>query len=481
MKIYFRCFLILSFFLPPLYSVYSGLPKTPIITGSCRGLAREQAGRKVSLAISCITERDIVDKMIIRLPDLPRDLNLQCTSNSNLNIRGDRKEIIAIRGRTGLTETNPAPVSTWSTEFGFSCDFTSKNTGDILKNMTRQPIQYRGYSSNRRVSNGTFNVEPIPNTPWDSGRIYSPGQISPGSRFVVSVDDELERKIMSNLTEDFPEEEANGELRESLTLGENTGYPALKMTFGQNLDSGGLNWKPMQRYFPDNVPIDFSQNPIFVGTVPENINPGYKIRVSYTDRFREKMYENFLDDVRIIPKPETSCTFSVSECSKYAFAGQTFCACGCFDTQDLAFGYIAGLSIDGRPVYPLASSGTTATLFVPAGLTPGEHTLTYTPKNGIPTSVKFIVLKVNGTIDQNKLKTGEATDLRLQILGTDEKLPIELTNRTPAVVTVDGGVVQTIDSSGGANNMINRGVKGTQQGNFNITYKLSVPPCPCNN
>jgi hypothetical protein len=67
--------------------------------------------------------------------------------------------------------------------------------------------------------------------------------------------------------------------------------------------------------------------------------------------------------------------------------------------------------------------------------------------------------------------------MRLKILGTDQPLPLKITNKTPTVINVAGGVVQMVNTSGGANNYVERSVQGIHRGNFNIEYSLNYDQC----
>src|SRR6185503_7424342 len=80
--------------------------------------------------------------------------------------------------------------------------------------------------------------------------------------------------------------------------------------------------------------------------------------------------------------------------------------------------------------------------------------------------VEFVLLEVQGNIDQNALFTGQGTTLRLKIVGSEEKLQLQLNNTTPDVIDLEGGVSQVVTTSGGANNTVEKKVKGIKRGKF---------------
>ncbi|HEY5839177.1 MAG TPA: hypothetical protein VIT19_09085, partial [Pyrinomonadaceae bacterium] len=177
-------------------------------------------------------------------------------------------------------------------------------------------------------------------------------------------------------------------------------------------------------------------------------------------------------------------------CTPKIFMGDKLCVCGFFPNQ-----FTRGqLMLDGKPLGALAGSLDTI-VFQPKGLRPGRHIIdwnvdafkspTYSEfgRRQPPSTleqVEFVLLEVQGTIDQNALYTGQGTALRLKIIGSEEKLNIQLDNLTPEIVEVEGGASQVVTTSGGANNTVEKNVRGTKRGNFNIKYRLALPPCPCN-
>jgi hypothetical protein len=118
---------------------------------------------------------------------------------------------------------------------------------------------------------------------------------------------------------------------------------------------------------------------------------------------------------------------------------------------------------------------------LPAGLAPGEHVFTGTAAAGFPAAdrASTLVLQVGGEIDSSKLQRLETTPMRLWVTGTEEPVDLRVRNLTPAIISIEGGDDQTIRTSGGARNMLERSVRGLSPGAFDINYELAAEPCPC--
>jgi hypothetical protein len=157
---------------------------------------------------------------------------------------------------------------------------------------------------------------------------------------------------------------------------------------------------------------------------------------------------------------------------RFAFAGQSTCARGNFPKWEDSFFF----TLDGTtPLLPMSASPTTITFAIPPTVTPGPHNIG--PACSTSSQLPINILGVEGSIDSNALLRGESTTMRLRVIGTDESLPIAITNNTPAIINIDGGVQQTVNSSGGSTNLVTRSVKGTMRGNFQIDYRLDYPVC----
>jgi hypothetical protein len=123
---------------------------------------------------------------------------------------------------------------------------------------------------------------------------------------------------------------------------------------------------------------------------------------------------------------------------------------------------------------PWSVSSTTVMLGIPENTAAGPHTISVP---GGSSSVTVGVLTVEGSLDQNKLWRGESTTMRLRVVGTDKQFPLAVLNRSPGVITIDGGVRQVVTTPGGADNAVTRSVTGIQRGNFSIVYSVNAPGC----
>ncbi len=218
-----------------------------------------------------------------------------------------------------------------------------------------------------------------------------------------------------------------------------------------------------------------------------------RVKFKYKNYFGEVPVDDFSDTYLIKDKSPQNLAAppKITECTKRIFQGGELCVCGFFPSEFSR----RRLLLDGKPLGAPMSGSTDSVIVLPKNLSPGKHVITwdldafgkigdpdigFRQKPSASDRVEFLVLGVQASIDQNKLFTGQGTTLRLKIIGTEEKLPIELENKTPDIVNVEGGTKQVIMTSGGANNTLERKVRGTQRGNFDIKYKLDGPSCPCN-
>ena len=191
-------------------------------------------------------------------------------------------------------------------------------------------------------------------------------------------------------------------------------------------------------------------------------------RVRYTDPWGEDTVDA---PISILPATPTPGTRWLESASPLAFVGQAACVSGRFPTFEDAY----GLLLDGKTeLQPWSVSTTTIMVGIPDGTTAGEHTISVP---GGSSSVKIGILTVDASLDQNKLWRGESTTMRLRVLGTDKQFPLAVLNRTPGVITIDGGVRQVVTTSGGADNSVTRSVTGIQRGNFSILWSVNAPGC----
>jgi hypothetical protein len=223
----------------------------------------------------------------------------------------------------------------------------------------------------------------------------------------------------------------------------------------------------------------------FPATVKELITPGLEpyavtlpnfgdgTRVFYRDEWLEPLVDAPLG-VKMTAAP--ACPRTLVTGTELAFAGQGACVSGCFPGIDSWY----GLTLDGKQrLLVMSASPSRLVLWIPVDTPAGSHTIGWADSGngGGEGSVTLGVLQLEGAIDQNELWRGQSTTLRLRILGSDRQLPLVVTNKTPGVISIDGGAAQTIQTPGGVDNAVTRSVVGVRRGNFKIEYSLSHPGC----
>lgn len=199
----------------------------------------------------------------------------------------------------------------------------------------------------------------------------------------------------------------------------------------------------------------------------ENSTP----RFSFIDQYLEPLLQG---RPAIKAVPDAACATGVTGGTPMAFTGKDACMQGCFGEKLTDLEKAAILLLDDKPVLPQAASPTTVVVRIPNDATPGPHSLTW---QGVPGQLSIRILSVQGSIDQNQLWRGQSTTMRLQILGSDQPIPLKIVNRTPTTIQVEGGESQVLQTSGGPVNVVNRQVKGILKGDFTIDYSVDQPPC----
>ena len=213
--------------------------------------------------------------------------------------------------------------------------------------------------------------------------------------------------------------------------------------------------------------------------LPAGLKIGAKIAVSYRDpRGRRIVDAPDVKGVRVQPPGASAGRPRINGCSVRGVIGDTVCVCGSFSVASWN-----GLTIDGKPAGPpVAASSRVVHLRLPAGILPGAHVISGDPQLGFRASDQLVieVLEVRGEIDRAALLRGEQTKLRLLVNGTDQPLPFHIVNKSRDVVRLEGGDDQTIQSSGGDQNRIERTVNARRRGDFQVSYELAAAdPCPC--
>lgn len=212
--------------------------------------------------------------------------------------------------------------------------------------------------------------------------------------------------------------------------------------------------------------------------LPADLQPGSPISMQYVDKFGEMLVDvPSVPDVEVV-EPRANGEARITDATPRSFAGQLVCVCGTFPGE-AAWN---GLLLDGQGAgSPGSASGRMVWLLLPAGLAPGEHVFTGTGAAGFPAAdrASTLVLQVGGEIDSSKLQKLETTPMRLWVTGTEEPVDLRVRNLTPGIISIDGGDDQTIRTSGGARNALERSVRGLSPGAFNINYELAGEGCPC--
>lgn len=217
-----------------------------------------------------------------------------------------------------------------------------------------------------------------------------------------------------------------------------------------------------------------------VGLVPEDASPGVRLALQYVDRFGDLVVDvPVVDDTEVVPAADEPWPPCVTTATAFAQAGDAVCVCGHFPGAAAQ----AGLRVDEREAgLPLSSSARTMQFRLPAhASTPGRHLWSGASEAGYAPGCRawMEVVEIGGAIDSQRLFSSESTPMRLSVSGTTARVPLRIRNLTPAIVRVEGGDDQTVESSGGTPNLATRSVQGLQRGDFRIEWSLATERCPC--
>ncbi len=223
---------------------------------------------------------------------------------------------------------------------------------------------------------------------------------------------------------------------------------------------------------------DQGESPWIRVRLPQDLQPGDPIAVSYVDPWGERLVDvEEAENVTVTaPPPEAPPNARLAACAPRALAGQTVCVCGWFPGETSRH----GLQIQGQRLTTVSASSRVLNLRIPPDTPPGTYLISGVPGAGFPDSdgVEVLVLVVEGQIDQNELLRGQTTAMILRVLGTEDPVSIHL-KETTGVVSLEGGADQVVETSGGPDNHVERRVRAVRPGNFNIVYRLEADPCPC--
>lgn len=216
-----------------------------------------------------------------------------------------------------------------------------------------------------------------------------------------------------------------------------------------------------------------------VVTIPRDHKPGQAFPVSFKDPAgRIVLNVDNVEGVRVVPpRPRPADPRPrLDAAPEYSIAGRSVCACGYFpDSRSRG-----GLLFDERAVQPVSASSQMAILPLPATVPPGRHVISGSQEAGFAQKAVYTtVVQVNGRLDATKLRSGQATQMELVIVGTDKPLPLRIVNKTPQVISIGGKIDQTLTTSGGNPNRLVQTVNSVGPGNFGIDFSLAADRCPC--
>jgi hypothetical protein len=216
-------------------------------------------------------------------------------------------------------------------------------------------------------------------------------------------------------------------------------------------------------------------------SLPIDLHPGDRLALRYVDRFGDVVVDvPAVPDVEVVaPLPDAAPrTPRITGASQHAVAGQLACVCGSFPAPEAW----AGVLLDGAAApAPVSASSRMVWVQLPPDTAPGEHLWSGAPAAGFPPADRAgtLVLQVSGELDSSKLQRLETTPVRLRVEGTERPIELRLRNLTPSIITIEGGPDQTIRTSGGPRNQLERTVRGIAPGAFNINYELAGQKCSC--
>jgi len=103
----------------------------------------------------------------------------------------------------------------------------------------------------------------------------------------------------------------------------------------------------------------------------------------------------------------------------------------------------------------------------------GQLVVEVTGRSPGPAAVTLVAFDVNA--DKAQLAPREKGTLTVRILGTEQRLMLEVRNLTPNVVTVSRGNLHRVVSSGGTSNSAVVNMRGKNEGEYSISLRL-IPP-----
>lgn len=207
-------------------------------------------------------------------------------------------------------------------------------------------------------------------------------------------------------------------------------------------------------------------------TLPSDLQPGESLSVRYLDEWGDPWVEvESVPDVEVVEPDTSSPPRRIESAGRYVVAGRSVCVCGGFDALDIATPFQVG----EHSLQASSVGRTTAWLTVPEG-TLGPQLIQV---EGFAGEAATDAIRIAAELDQEHLFSGQQTPLRLSVQGSEQQIPLELTNRTPQIITVEGGDEQTLETPGGRDNSVVRQLSAQQRGSFQLFWEVPDAPCPC--
>jgi hypothetical protein len=128
-----------------------------------------------------------------------------------------------------------------------------------------------------------------------------------------------------------------------------------------------------------------------------------------------------------------------------------------------------------EPALVLAASPIALVVQPGSRLAPGAAQLVVEVTGRSPGRVPVTLVALEVSADKAQLAPREKGTLTVRILGTEQRLMVEVRNLTPEVVTVSRGNLHRVVSSGGASNSAVVNLRGKNEGDYSISLRL-IPP-----
>jgi len=211
--------------------------------------------------------------------------------------------------------------------------------------------------------------------------------------------------------------------------------------------------------------------------LPETWQAGSTLTLTANDPWGGTILEEPFGTQVIAPPAATPEQPAISGATPTVLVGNDFCVCGWFPTAAAR----NGVALGGTPLGPPVSASPEVLIFSSADLKPGATEVAGDAGAGFGSDARaaLTMISIGGAVDRNKLLRGESTPVQLWVEGTTKPVKIELENKTPGIVSLAGGEEQTVTTSGGADNRVERTLNAVSPGDFNLSYTVEGTACPC--